>query len=114
MGSVRPSPANSLFSKTEKLPRSRVSLLALVSQRARRGAGSLAFQRVTRSAWTLVCRNGTRADSFLWRVTGWATVYSKKSSKEAEVALADSSWTGGGGGGGGRRLLTVRRASHPP
>ena len=45
-------------------------LEVLVIQRARRGVGCRGDQRVTRSASTLVCRMGTRADSFLRMVMG--------------------------------------------
>src|SRR5258708_105097 len=90
MGSVRPSPANTSFSSTLKLPPSRVSALVFFSHKPHKGRPEPAVppHSETLSASSSVCTMGTSADWFFLSVTRSLSLYSKRSPNPWPFAAA--------------------------
>src|SRR6266403_1026392 len=103
-----PSPANTSFSSTLKLPPSKVSGLVFFNHSPRRGRPDPAvpLQSETFSASISVCAMGTSADWFFFSVTRSFNLYSNRSPSSCPLAAASplprasSRLTGEGGGGG--------------
>src|SRR5881227_2734184 len=92
MGSIKPSPANTSFSKTLKLPPSNVSELVFLSQSPRSGRPDplVPLHSETFSASISVCAIGTRADWFFFRVTRSLSLYSNRSPSSCPLAAASA------------------------
>src|SRR5467141_2900230 len=87
-GSVSPSPANTSFSSTLKLPPSKVSGLVFFNHSPRRGRPDPAvpLQSETFSASISVCAMGTSADWFFFSVTRSFNLYSNRSPSSCPLA----------------------------
>src|SRR5467141_2900226 len=107
-GSVSPSPANTSFSSTLKLPPSKVSGLVFFNHSPRRGRPDPAvpLQSETFSASISVCAMGTSADWFFFSVTRSFNLYSNRSTSScplgsaSPLARASSRLTGEGAASG--------------